>query len=84
MVVLGVFSTHVVVLGAVVEDESDVSQELLHDVVMVEVLSRQLLSDLHKIHGVRDHVVVVGHQLQCDISHVKFTVRNPVKSPTIC
>ena len=57
-------STYSIIFGTIVENQSDVSKKFLDDIVMVEVLARELLSDLHEVNRVRDYIVIIRHQLK--------------------
>lgn len=54
-------ATHLVVLGAVAEDEPHVGHKLLRRLVVLRALHLQLPLHLLQVHGLLDDLVVVGY-----------------------
>ena len=54
-------ATHLVVLGAVAEDQAHVRDKVLGAAVLLGAAHLQLLLHLLQVHGLLDDLVVVGH-----------------------
>ena len=67
-------STYSIIFGTIVENQSNVSKKFLDDIVMVEVLARELLSDLHEVHRVRDYIIIIRNQLKDKTTVTKMQI----------